>query len=314
MRLERGILIHPEELSADWCARVCASSLSRFGLHPPGGEHADRTMAALIADLPALTPRLNGIAAHGITIEHEMHALRWMLPASLFPAHPAWFRMNERGERVPDFNLCPSNGDALAYVSGRAAEAARLLPAASHRYHFWIDDVKTARCHCPDCRRLSASDQAMRICNAILAGLRRTDPQARQCYLAYHNTLDAPRAAEPEDGIYLEYAPMGRDFDRPLDDVASEKNRAETAPLGELLACFGTRDAMACEYWLDNSMYSGWKKPPKPFHWNREVTMRDLDFYDRLGFAAATTFACYLGEDYEAENGPLPDLSGYLML
>ena len=42
--------------------------------------------------------------------------------------------------------------------------------------------------------------------------------------------------------------------------------------------------------------------------------MRDLDYYDRLGFAAATTFACYLGEDYEAENGPLPDLSGYLML
>ena len=314
MRIERGILIHPDELDDAWCARVCASSLARFGLHPAGGAHADRTMDDLIRDLPQLGERLARITECGIVIEHEMHALRWLLPASLFAAHPNWFRENERGERTPDCNLCPSNKDALAYVSERAAEAARLLPAPSHRYHFWIDDVRGAVCHCPSCRRLSASEQALRIYNAILAGLRRTDPAARQCYLAYYETLGVPRAVEPADGIYLEYAPMQRDFTVPLDDASSEKNRAETAPLAELLACFGRRDAAACDYWLDNSLYSRWTKPPKPFTFHSETALCDLDFYERTGFASATTFACFLGAEYERANGALPDLDRYLKL
>lgn len=314
MNIERGLLLHPDELSEKWTKRLCRSTLKRFGLHPVGGANAHESMASLIADLPSFSPRLNEIEAWGIAVEHEMHALRWMLPAQLFAEHPAWFRMNEKGERAADYNLCASNRDALDYVTARAAEAARLLPAKSHRYHFWIDDVRRAHCNCPDCRGLSPSDQAMRIYNAILAGLRLTDPLAKQCYLSYHDTLDAPRRVEPDSGIYLEYAPMDRDFDRALTDGDSEKNRGQTTVLPELLSCFGKADAMACEYWLDNSMYSRWTKPPKYFTWNREVTVRDLAFYDAQGFAAATTFACYLGTEYEETHGAFPDIEEYLTM
>ena len=304
--------MHPDELGDNWMKRLRSSGIKRFGLHPPGGAKAHETMQTLIDCLPELSPRLAELEQCGIAVEHEMHALRWMLPAAMFAEHPAWFRMNEQGERVPDYNLCVSNRDALDYVTVRAAEVARLLPAKSHRYHFWIDDVKRAHCSCPDCRGLSASDQAMRICNAILAGLRLTDPEAKQCYLSYHGTLQAPRKVEPESGIYLEYAPMERDFDRPLADTESEKNRGQTEVLPELFSCFGKADAMACEYWLDNSMYSRWTKPPKYFEFNWDVTRRDLEFYDGLGFAAATTFACYLGPDYEETHGSFPEIGQYL--
>ena len=152
----------------------------------------------------------------------------------------------------------------------------------------------------------------MLITNAIVRGLRRTDPEAKQCYLAYYQTLCAPRAVEPEDGVFLEYAPMGRDYHLPISDPASEKNAALIAALPDLFACFGKKDSLALEYWLDNSMYSRWTKPPKYFSWMRDVTAADLAFYEEQGFAAATCFACYLGEDYEAEHGSFPDIGDYL--
>ncbi len=312
MNIERGLLIHPDELSAAWEERLLASRLRRFGLHPVGGGHANLSMQAFIDRRGKYAPRLARLEAAGIAVEHEMHALRWMLPASLFDAHPDWFRMDADGKRNADCNLCPSNGDALDYVSERAAEAARHLPAASHRYHFWTDDGRNSYCSCPSCRGLSPSDQAMLITNAILRGLRHTDPLAKQCYLAYYDTLAAPRKVEPTDGIYLEYAPMNREFDRPLSDADSARNSVQCTALPDLIACFGLRDSLALEYWLDNSMYSRWTKPPKYFEWNRVVTEADLTYYDSLGFAAATTFACYLGPDYETAHGGFPEIGEYL--
>ncbi len=313
MNIRRGILIHTAELSEKWTQRICASTLSMFGLHPVGGGKANESMEDLIRHEPILRPRLSRIEAAGIAVEHEMHALRWMLPADLFAQHPDWFRMDEKGERVADYNLCSSNKDALEYLSERAALAAKILPASSHRYHFWIDDVRHAFCHCAECRKYTVSDQAMIMYNAIVRGLRRTDPDAKQCYLSYHATLEAPRTVTPETGIYLEYAPMDRDFALPLADSSSEKNRSQTAVLPDLFACFGKADATACEYWLDNSMYSRYTKPPKPMTYNAAVTEADLAFYEENGFSAATTFGCYLGEDYEEVNGE-PPVKEYLSL
>lgn len=313
MNIRRGILIHTAELSEKWTQRICSSTLSVFGLHPVGGGKANESMEDLIRREPILRPRLARIEAAGIAVEHEMHALRWMLPADLFAEHPDWFRMDEKGERVADYNLCSSNKDALEYLSERAALVAKILPASSHRYHFWIDDVRHAFCHCAECRRYSVSDQAMIMYNAIVRGLRRTDPLAKQCYLSYHATLEAPQTVTPEEGIYLEYAPMDRDFAAPLSDGDNAKNRSQVAVLPDLFACFGHADATACEYWLDNSMYSRYTKPPKPMVYNAAVTEADLAFYEEKGFAAATTFGCYLGDDYEEVNGE-PPVREYLQL
>jgi len=312
MNIERGLLIHPDELSEAWIARLLGSHLKRFGLHPKGGRYAHTSMADFIGEQNSLAERLSRLENAGLTVEHEMHAIRWMLPAEMYESHPDWFRMDEHGARVSDFNLCVSNRDALEYVSERAALAARLLPAKSHRYHFWTDDVRHAQCQCPECRALSASDQTMIITNAIVRGLRRTDPEAKQCYLAYYQTLTAPRSVEPEDGVFLEFAPMGRDYHLPMNDRASEKNASQIAALPDLFACFGRRDSLALEYWLDNSMYSRQVKPPKYFEWKRDVTAADLAFYEEQGFEAATTFACFLGEDYEALYGGFPEIGEYL--
>ena len=65
-----------------------------------------------------------------------MHAVRSLLPASEFGEHPEWFRMNESGERVTDYNLCSSNVEAMDYVAERAAEAARQLYRSTDRYFF----------------------------------------------------------------------------------------------------------------------------------------------------------------------------------
>jgi hypothetical protein len=65
------------------------------------------------------------------------------------------------------------------------------------------------------------------------------------------------------------------------------------------------------EYWLDNSLFSKWKKPPQPFSWDPEVMRQDLAYYESLGFEDATVFACYLGSDYEELHGA-PDIEAYL--
>ena len=64
------------------------------------------------------------------------------------------------------------------------------------------------------------------------------------------------------------------------------------------------------EYWLDNSLFSKWTKPPKELHTNKEEIFADIKEYVSLGFKDITTFACYLGSDYEELFGE-PDITDY---
>ena len=81
--------------------------------------------------------------------------------------------------------------------------------------------------------------------------------------------------------------------------------------LGQLLAYFGKENAQVLDYWLDNSLFSGWQKPPKEFHLRKNVLRRDLRFYRDLGFRHIMTFACYLGQDYRQLHGDTPDILDY---
>lgn len=310
---QKGLIIHPEEISAYWNEQLLASSVNLLGIHPAGGLTAGKTIEDAIECLQEEETRqlLEQLISQGIDIEYEMHALSWLLPRELFQKYPAWFRMNERHERTDDFNFCPSNTDALAYITERAAVLAKIFRPTTHRYHFWLDDVASSRCHCPACARLSPSDASLLVYNAILKGIRTVDPAAYQCYLAYHDTLNAPRTVEPAEGIFLEYAPMNRDLHRPLNDPHSEKNLSQIRPLDELLRVFGTKNAKALDYWLDNSYLSGWKKPPKHFTPELDIIRCDTAFYAEKGFEIVTTFACYLGEDYFALYNEKPDIAAY---
>lgn len=313
MRLRnRGIIVNPEDLTKELIQTLADCGINELGIHSGGGRRASELIAqTLLWHSREETQSLFRLAERkGITVEYDEHILRTLVPANLFEAHPDWFRMDAAGRRVADFNICASRDEALTYVSHRAAEIARKLKTPSHRYAYWIDDVTDTSCHCEKCRLLKPADQALRITNAILRGLKTVDPLAITGFLAYNDAMDLPEKTLPEKGVYLEYAPINRDSDVPIDDQSSEKNRAETAKLKDMLALFGTENARVLEYWMDNSRFSNWTKPPKPFRLNEAVMRRDVSYYASLGFEDMTAFGCYLGPDYEALYGKT-DYSAY---
>lgn len=306
---EKGIVVHPDEVGRTWRETILSSDICLIGIHPVGGEGSHERVKALAEEgLPAESrENFDVLKAAGAGVEYELHAASLLLPRSLFGTHPEYFRTDEAGRRNPDHNCCPSNPDALEIIAENAAALAKALPSSTHRYSFWLDDVRGGICRCASCRTLSASDQALLIYNAVARGIRCSDPLGRESYLAYCNASEPPRKVVPEDGIYLEYAPFDRDPFLPMTD---EKNASSADNARELASFFGAGTGKVLEYWLDNSKYSGWKKPPKKLVPDPEVIRRDLAFYDSLGFRTVTTFACFLGPDYEALWGR-PDLGGY---
>ena len=294
-----SLLIHPDELSYRWIDRMVASKIPTLAFHPPGGKNADETMADLLNRLedPEYRKMLDYGAEKGLKFEYEMHAARYLLPASEFENHPEWFRVNEEGVRTPDYNCCASSEEALDYIAEKAAEAAKKLYRNTHRYFFWLDDAKDSACHCEKCRNLSPSDQQMMILNRMLARLREDDPEAELAYLAYFKCIEPPKAVQPAEGIFCEYAPYERDFHKPLREDPQQE------PLRNLIACFGPENIKVLDYWYDNSLFSKYKKPPTAFAVDRPVLEADFAFYRSLGIEEIGCFACFLGPDYEELHG-----------
>lgn len=73
-----------------------------------------------------------------------------------------------------------------------------------------------------------------------------------------------------------------------------------------LISYFGKEDVQILEYWLDNSMYSDWKKPPKPLSICTDTIGKDIAYYRACGFEHITTFGCYLSDDYMELHGTPP--------
>lgn len=312
MFYHHGILVHPEELTDGWIDRMHAAGLDTLGLHPVGGRNAHLSLQRAIDAHGGESSTLLRKKAQslGMTVEYEAHVMRWLLPGELFETHPDWFRVDENGNRNPDHNLCCSNEEALAYVGARAVRLAQALDTGARDYCYWLDDVRGSVCRCEKCRDLSPSDQQLRILNAILRALKSWDGNARLCYIAYTDFMAPPVQTEPEDGIFLEYAPFDRSMDHALEDRDCEQNRQIISTLPDLIRFFGTGHSRVLEYWMDNSRFSNWTRPPKPFTLNRAVLERDAAFYDKFGFELITSFGCYLGPDYDALYGPT-DLNAY---
>lgn len=308
MSHRRGIIIHPDELEWSWVERLQEAHLNVLALHPPGGANAHITLENAVHH--RLLPQTQAIFDHlyrmGVGIEYEAHAMGWLLPRWLFAVKPEWFRMDENGKRIADYNLCPSNPEALDYVAARAQQLARLLDVESDRYFFWLDDVSACACHCEKCRSLSVSDQQLITVNAMLRGIRRYKASAKLSYLAYHDAIAAPQKTEPINGVFLEYAPFHRNAHRPLLDPDCPENVQEAQSLSPLLSYFGTQDSQVLEYWMDNSLYSKWTKPPRQFQLDEAVMEQDVKAYREMGFASITSFGCFLGQDYRELWGEPP--------
>jgi hypothetical protein len=296
----RGIVLSPGELEEPgWVPRMAAAGLNLLGLH------AD--VDGVLAYVESAPGRafLQAARAAGRDVEYELHALGWLLPRDRFTAHPDWFRMDRHGVRRPDVNLCPSHPEALAVASDRARELAERLCPTTDRYYLWADDGGLW-CHCDACRGLSDADQNLTVMNALLAGLRRRRPAARLACLAYLNALAPPEQVRPAAGLFLEYAPIGRCFRHALADPACALNRPLLAGLPPLMTAFGADGAQVLEYWLDSSLFSGWKRPAARIPFSRAVLAADLATYARLGFRSVTTFGVYLDREYLALHGEPP--------
>ena len=306
----RGALIHPQELDKVWIDDMHKLGLNVIGLHPVGGKRADESLNGLLGMREQIAPLLDYARGLGLSVEYEMHALSKLLPKTEFEKHPDWFRLDSTGARRPDFNMCCSNGEALAYVEESAYQLTLALPSDTHRYYYWLDDVVNNWCSCEKCRELSTSDQQTVILNAILKGVRRADPSGKLAWLSYLDTLIPPKKVKPDAGLFLEFAPIRRSLEHSLWDKRVKKNRGEIAFLGDMLKVFDVGDAKVLEYWTDNSLLSRWTKPPKRYALRPEVMEKDVREYVKLGFENITAFACYLGADYRELYG-MPELSEY---
>ena len=306
--MNKFLIVHPDELSKKWIGRLKDLGVGTLGIHSVGGTLAHKYIYEMLDEQKKdEVKELYDLAAgEGLSIEYELHAASYLLPRELFESHPEYFRVDADGNRTPESNFCVSDPDAMNIVTQRAAELAEKLYNSSDKFYFWLDDGKNLHCHCEKCREFSPSDQQMIALNAMLEEIKKVRPNAKLAYLAYCTTTEVPKKIKPHKDIFLEYAPFERDRKLPA-SVMSQSERENIARLFEL---FGKEDSKILEYWYDNSMFSGWQKPPKPMTVDNDMVFCDVEFYRELGFYIVGSFACYLGSDYEELHGE-PDLSAF---
>ena len=308
--MKNEMIIHPGELSKKWIDRLADAGINTLGIHPEGGKDAPQTLERLLSllKMPEYRALIDYAHSRGLDVEYECHAAGYLMDKSLFADRPEYFRMNSDGVRTPDWNFCVSNPDALALFARRAAELALALYGSSKNFYFWMDDGRGIHCHCPKCRALSPSDQQYIALHAALDEIRQHIPDARMAYLAYIDTITPPTFSHSNSGLFLEYAPFEKYTAKGEDSaVRIEREREMIAPL---LDYFGRDDAKVLEYWYDNSLFSRWKKPPARFVLNAEAMAQDIRDYREMGFDRISTFACFLGEDYEELYGEV-DISPF---
>ena len=296
------LIIHPEELSRAWIDRAADAVVTVLGIHPNGGKRAPIYLAEMFEMMK--TPEYRALIdyAHerGLEIEYELHAASFLIPRTLFAEKPEIFRVNEQGERTPELNFCPSSEEAMRLLTENAAALAEALYGSNDDFYFWLDDCRGSACACEKCRAYTPSEQQMLAVNAMARAVREKKPQARFAYLAYADSMPPPEGVKPEPGVFLEYAPMEK-YKNEQGSAALAAEEEKMLP--RLWEFFGREGAKVLEYWYDNSMFSGWVKPPKRFLPDADVIARDVRAYREMRFDYISTFACFLGEDYEKLYG-----------
>jgi hypothetical protein len=303
----RGVVLVPEDLTlADWPKRAKAAGLTTIGLHHQNSP------AAVVRWIESEAGQqfLEQCRTLGLQVEYELHAMKEFLPRDLFAKNPELFRMNEKGERTPDANCCVHSERGLAIIGEQALAVARALRPSTGRYFFWGDDGQ-AWCHCPKCRDLSPSEQALVMENRLCRSLRAVDPSAQLAHLAYHETLSPPKKVTPGEGVFLEFAPILRRYDVPYKDQHDPQLAEGLAALEANLQVFPKETAQVLEYWLDVSRFSQWKKPAAKLPWNRDVFVADVETYRKLGIRHITTFAAWIDAAYKDRFGDLTFIDEY---
>lgn len=308
----RGVVLYPWDLSLrDWPERAAAAGINAIGLH--AARRLDLLVDFVGSEEGATF--LDACRDRRIGVEYELHAMGDLLSREHFSRDPDLFRMDPSGRRNPDCNCCPSSEDALAIVADRAVAYGRLLRPTTGNYYYWSDDGGSW-CSCPKCKGWSASEQAVVVENTVVEALRkRVDPAAMLCHIAYHLTLEPPRQVTPHEGLFLEFAPISRRYDRSIAEREVALSGSAPGPathgglldiLDENLEIFGRDTAQALEYWLDVSKFSEWRRPARELPWDAGVVARDAEAYAARGMRHVKSFATWIDADYVERFGEPP--------
>lgn len=303
----RGVVLIPEDLTlADWPERAKQAGLTTIGIHH---QNSPGTVVRWVkSDVGQRF--LQQCGRLGLHVEYELHAMKELLPRTLFGKNPELFRMNEKGERTPDANCCVHSELALEIICENAVAIARLLRPTTGRYFYWGDDGQPW-CRCPKCRGLSPSEQALMVESPIWGALRTQDRNAQLAHLAYSNTLSPPKQIKPGDGIFLEYAPIRRRYDVPYERQQGPNDRDGLPALDANLEVFPKDTAQVLEYWLDVSRFSRWKRPAVRLPWNKEIFLADVETYRKRGVQHITSFVVWIDAQYQERFGNLDFIAEY---
>lgn len=294
-----GVVVYPSDLTSvgckKWVKMAYDSGLNVIALH---SDTRLETLPKLRSFLESEQGKvfLAECKKYNIDVEYEQHILMELLPRNLFKEHPEFFRVDKDGNRNNDYNMCFTSKKAMEIVKKSAVEMARWIKPTSHRYFFWTDDVQLY-CNCSECKKYNPSEQVLLYENAVLEALKKYDAEATVAHLAYVKTVVPPKKVKPLPGIFLEFAPIQRDYSKPLDQ------ELETH-LKNNLKIFPPETAQILEYWLDVSMFSGWKRDKLvKIACSKEQCQRDIVLYSEMGIKSITTFAAWINGDYMQKFG-----------
>ena len=296
---KRGVVVYPSDLTSvgckKWVKMAHDSGINVIGIH---SDTRLETLPKLKAFIESEEGKvfLTECKKYNIDVEYEQHILMELLPRELFKEHPEFFRVDKSGNRNGDYNMCFTSKKALEVVKENAVNMAKWIKPTSHRYFFWTDDVQLY-CHCTKCSHYTPSEQVLLYENAILEALQENNPKATVAHLAYVETVVPPKKVKPLPGVFLEFAPIQRDYSKPLDAelVTHLKNNLEI---------FSPEKAHILEYWLDVSMFSGWNRDQLvKVPCSKAQCRRDVELYESLGVKSITTFGAWINKSYEEKFG-----------
>ncbi len=313
----KGILLFPADVDEvpEWPEIAAKSGLNTIGIHP-GGGHLEGIIKNTEKWINSSEGQhfLENCKRYGIEVEYEIHAIKELLPRELFNQYPTMFRMDETGLRQQKDNFCVHSRQALELLAKNVVEFAKIATPTTGRYYFWIDDGMQL-CHPNVGDIYSDSEQALILENYLLRELKAFDSRATIAHLAYHNTLVPPKKITPDEGVFLEFAPISRSYDisfRKQKEDESKKYSSGWLALKENLKIFPANSAQILEYWTDVSLFSNWKRPFNELPWEKinNVLKDDVLFYKEFDIPNFTSFGN--GHDgYYKKNFGLDHIQDY---
>ena len=158
------------------------------------------------------------------------HSFFEILPPKVyFDAHPEWYSLI--GGRREAKQLCLANAEMKAEYIRETLKRLREDPAVDF-IQVSQNDGYGGWCECDKCMAMMAEDGGavsgpyIRFANDVAEAVEMEFPNVRIDTFAYVFTTDPPAKTRPRHNVVVRYCTYKCDIARPLEDDASEKNRA----------------------------------------------------------------------------------------